>query len=126
MKMLVSRKSAFIHLLTREAAPPGAQLATQLVDHRQGCVSFLLALSVFAQPASELLVQCGVLGPRAGACGCDQVFVGAQGDVLHGSLPYTTTVYTNVVLRPHLNRHHRSSLLRAGLRGCLRATTWSD
>src|ERR1700676_3391378 len=97
--MLVSRKSAFIHLLTREAAPPGAQLAAQLVDHRQGCVRSLLALGVFAQPAAELLVQCRVLGPRSGTCSFDQVFVGAQGDVLHGNLRCTTTVYTNVVLR---------------------------
>src|ERR1700720_1585312 len=97
--MLVSWKSAFIHLLTREPAPPGAQPAAELVDHRQRCVRLLLTLGVFAQPAAELLVQRRVLGSRAGACGLDQIFVGTQGDVLHGNLHYTRAVYTNAVPR---------------------------
>ena len=91
-------RSALVHLFAAELAAH-LQLAAQLHHHVVAALQALLSVRVIGQPATELLVERGVLGPRALPSCLDEALVGAESDVFHrfGSANYTTIVYTMLV-----------------------------
>lgn len=87
--------SAFIHLVPSELASPRPHVASQLLDDGYGLIGALPALRVVLDPAAELLVEGGVLGARSLPGRLNELFIGAQGDVFHGTRP--PSVHANCV-----------------------------
>lgn len=85
--MLESMKSALMHLVPRETATTSLDMCAQVSDNLCGERRLLVAASVVHEPASELFVQRGVLATGTLTGYLDQVFIGAERDVLHARPP---------------------------------------